>query len=44
LKAWSGKADNVSQAQRAYFHRARLTSAARQGAYTPQMEEEGAAA
>ena len=42
LKAWSGKAENASQAQGAYLHRARLTSAARQGGYTPQMEEEGA--
>ncbi len=43
LKAWSGKGENVLQAQRAYFHRARLTSAARRGAYTPEMEEEGPA-
>ena len=43
LKAWSGKAENVPQTQRAYYHRARLTSAARQGVYTPEMEK-GAAA
>ena len=42
LKAWSGRAENVLQAQRAFFHRARLTSAARQGVYAPKMEKEGA--
>ena len=35
LKAWSGKVGNVPDAQQAYYHRARVTSAARQGAYTP---------
>ena len=33
LKAWSGKVGNVPDAQQAYYHRARVTSAARQGAY-----------
>jgi len=39
-KAWSGKAENVSAAQRAFFHRAKLTAAARVGQYTPEMERE----
>ncbi len=39
-KAWSGKVENVPAAQRAYYHRARLTSAARQGRYSPAMEAE----
>ena len=39
-KAWAGKAENTAAAQRAYFQRAKLTSAARQGAYTPEMEVE----
>lgn len=43
LKAWSGRAENAEATQRAFLHRARLTSAARQGAYSPEMEEEAAA-
>ncbi len=39
-KTWSGKKDNVAAAQRAYFHRAKLTSAARMGKYSPAMEKE----
>jgi fructose-bisphosphate aldolase class I len=42
-KAWSGKAENVPAAQRAYYHRAKVTSAARQGKYSPAMESEVAA-
>ncbi len=44
LKAWSGKAENVPQAQAAYYQRARFTSAARQGVYSPEMEKAAAAA
>jgi fructose-bisphosphate aldolase, class I len=36
LKAWAGS--NVEAAQRAYYHRAKLNSAARSGAYAPEME------
>jgi len=43
-KAWSGKAENVSAAQRAFFHRAKLTAAARMGRYSPAMEKESVAA
>lgn len=39
-KIWAGKSANVEQAQQAFLHRARLTSAARQGKYTPKMEDE----
>jgi fructose-bisphosphate aldolase, class I len=39
-KAWSGKRENVEAAQAAYLHRAKVTSAARQGRYTPEMEKE----
>jgi len=43
LKAWSGKAENVEAAQRAYFHRARMNGAARTGRYVSDMEHEPAA-
>ncbi|TMG50475.1 MAG: fructose-bisphosphate aldolase class I [Chloroflexi bacterium] len=43
-KVWSGKADNVAAAQRAFFHRAKLTAAARVGKYSPAMEKESVAA
>jgi fructose-bisphosphate aldolase class I len=36
LKAWAGS--NVEAGQQAYFHRAKLNSAARSGAYAPEME------
>jgi len=39
-KAWSGKPDHVSSAQRAFLHRAKLTSAATLGRYSPAMEKE----
>ena len=39
-KAWSGKKENVVAAQRAYYHRAKVTAAARKGEYTPEMEKE----
>jgi len=40
LKAWAGKPENVDAAQRAFYHRAKLNSAARTGAYAPEMERE----
>jgi len=43
-KAWAGKAENVKAAQDAFFHRAKLTSAARQGQYDKSMEGAVAAA
>jgi fructose-bisphosphate aldolase class I len=39
LAAWKGKAANVAAAQRAFHHRARLTSAARDGRYETKMEK-----
>ncbi len=40
LKAWAGKEENVEAAQRAYYHRAKMNSAARTGMYAPEMERE----
>jgi fructose-bisphosphate aldolase, class I len=40
LKAWGGKPENVEAGQHAYYHRARMNSAARRGAYARQMERE----
>ena len=39
-KAWSGKKENVTAAQRAFAHRSKVTSAARKGEYEPDMEKE----
>ena len=36
LAAWAGKAENTEAAALAFYTRARLTSAARQGAYVPE--------
>ena len=43
LTTWLGDAANVPAAQRAFLHRCRLSSAARQGKYSVQMEQELAA-
>jgi len=40
IKAWGGKPENVEAGQRAYYHRAKMNSAARTGAYAPAMEKE----
>src|SRR4051794_3024655 len=40
LKAWVGRPENVSAAQRAYYHRAKMNGAARTGMYAPEMERE----
>jgi fructose-bisphosphate aldolase class I len=39
LKAWKGEAANVAAAQRIFYHRAKMNSAARSGSYTKQLEE-----
>jgi fructose-bisphosphate aldolase class I len=44
LKAWGGKEENVDAAQRAYYHRAKMNSAARTGMYAPEMEREAVTA
>jgi fructose-bisphosphate aldolase class I len=40
LKAWGGKPEHVEAGQRAYYHRAKMNSAARTGMYAPEMEKE----
>src|SRR6478752_168626 len=40
LKAWGGAAANVAGGQSAYYHRAKMNSAARTGVYAPEMERE----
>ena len=40
LKAWAGKSENVESAKQAFYHRAKLTGAARQGSYVPELEKE----
>src|SRR5258708_37008182 len=37
LKTWGGKPENVEAGQRAYYHRAKMNSAARSGLYAPEM-------
>jgi fructose-bisphosphate aldolase class I len=39
MRTWAGRADNVPAAQDALAHRARCNAAAREGRYTPAMEE-----
>lgn len=41
LKAWLGKAANVTAAQQAFYHRAKMNGAARYGQYRQEMEVEG---
>ena len=43
LATWGGQPANVEKARRAFLHRCRVTSAARQGTYTPAMEKDLAA-
>jgi fructose-bisphosphate aldolase class I len=40
LKAWGGSEDNVSAAQEAYLHRARMNGLARTGDYSEERERE----
>jgi fructose-bisphosphate aldolase class I len=42
LKAWGGRSENVEAGQQAYYHRAKMNSAARTGMYAPEMEREAA--
>jgi fructose-bisphosphate aldolase class I len=39
IKAWKGEAANVAAAQKIFYHRAKMNSAARSGSYTKQLEE-----
>jgi fructose-bisphosphate aldolase class I len=38
LKAWGGDPDNVEDAQKAFYRRAKFNGAARTGSYAPEME------
>ncbi len=38
LKAWGGSPSNVGTAQKALLQRARVTRAARRGAYSPEID------
>jgi fructose-bisphosphate aldolase class I len=38
LKTWKGKAENVGAAQKIFYHRAKMNSAARNGSYSKEME------
>jgi fructose-bisphosphate aldolase class I len=40
LKAWSGKDENIQEAQKAFLKRAKLNSLALRGEYTMEMEGE----
>ena len=42
LKAWGGKAENVSAAQAAFAHRARMNGLAAMGQWSPDLEREAA--
>ena len=42
LKTWGGDPARVADAQRAFYHRARCNSAARSGAYSPELERSAA--
>jgi fructose-bisphosphate aldolase class I len=42
MELWGGNADNVEAAQRAFYHRARMNSAARSGSYSEEMEDQAA--
>jgi len=44
LKAWQGKEENVEAAQRAFYHRAKMNSAARSGIWAPELEREAVTA
>jgi fructose-bisphosphate aldolase, class I len=39
LKAWKGEPANIDAGKDAFFHRAKLNSAARSGSYSPDMEK-----
>ena len=39
LKVWKGEGANVAAAQKIFYHRAKMNSAARSGSYNKQLEE-----
>jgi fructose-bisphosphate aldolase class I len=38
MEIWGGKVDTVEAAQKAFYHRAKMNSAARDGRYSDEME------
>jgi fructose-bisphosphate aldolase class I len=42
MEIWGGNAESVGEAQKAFYHRARMNSAARSGSYSEDMEQEAA--
>jgi fructose-bisphosphate aldolase, class I len=42
MEIWGGNVDKVEAAQRAFYHRAKMNSAARSGSYSQEMEDEAA--
>src|SRR3712207_2523524 len=42
MKTWKGEQSNVEEAQRAFYHRAKMNSAARSGSYSEEMEDQAA--
>jgi fructose-bisphosphate aldolase class I len=42
MEIWGGDVDKVEAAQRAFYHRAKMNSAACAGCYSEEMEEEAA--
>ena len=42
MEIWGGKAENAERAQKIFHHRAKMNSAARQGKYSDEMEQEAA--
>jgi fructose-bisphosphate aldolase class I len=42
METWRGEAANVTAAQKALYHRAKLNSAAARGSYSEAMEQEAA--
>jgi len=42
MRAWAGRAENVAVAQRAFLHRGRMNSLARQGKWRPELERAAA--
>ncbi len=39
MKLWAGRAENVAEAQKAFYHRAKMNSAARSGSYSAELEK-----
>jgi fructose-bisphosphate aldolase, class I len=39
MEIWGGSADKVEAAQKAFYHRAKMNSAARSGSYSEDMEQ-----